>query len=236
MVDVATGKATCLTYGDRNVWSFAWSPDSDRIAFLTTGSPEVNSIFDDGELWTVAASGGLSKHVTTFGSLVGDPVYVSTAEAFRSPSRAASTATTRSTRSGPSRPTAANRATSWLATKVRSSLLVARGSALGIRMVERTHGLSYGLDAATGELTPLTPTSIAWKGSILGGPTFSADGSRMAFVWSDGSTPEEVFIGGVGGDRRDAQSPTWAKSSKAAWLRWRSSAGRAPTAWRSKVS
>ena len=66
-------------------------------------------------------------------------------------------------------------------------------------MVERTHGLSYGLDAATGELTPLTPTSIAWKGSILGGPTFSADGSRMAFVWSDGSTPEEVFTGGVSG-------------------------------------
>ncbi len=199
VVDVATGKATCLTYGDRNVWSFAWSPDSERIAFLTTGSPEVNSIFDKGELWTVAATGGISKHVTTFGSLVGDPVYVRTAEGLQIAVKGSVH------RDDPVYsvwivPAGGGEPRNLLAGyEGQVELLVGRGSELAVRMVERTHGLSYGLDAATGDLTPLTPTAIAWKGSILGGPTFSADGSRMAFVWSDGSTPEEVFIGGVSG-------------------------------------
>ncbi len=199
VVDITSGQATCLTYGNRNVWSFAWSPDSERIAFLTTGSPEVNSIFDGGELWTVAATGGISKHVTRFGSLVGDPVYVTTADGLQIAVKGSvhrddpvNSVWTVPVEGGEPRNILAGY-------EGQVELLVPRGSSLGVRMVERTHGLSYGLDAATGELTPLTPTAIAWKGSLSGGPTFSADGSRMAYVWSDGSTPEEVFLGGVSG-------------------------------------
>jgi dipeptidyl aminopeptidase/acylaminoacyl peptidase len=199
VVDVAAGKANCLTYGERNVWSYAWSPDSQRLAFLTTGSPEINTIFDKGELWTVAATGGLSRHVATFGSLVGDPVYVATDQGLQIAVKGSVH------RDDPvysvwTVPADGGEPRNILpGYEGQVDELVARGSALAVRMVERTHGLSYGLDAASGELKPLTPTSIAWKGSIQGGPTFSADGSQMAFVWSDGSTPEEVFIGGVSG-------------------------------------
>ncbi len=200
VVETGSGKATCLTYGDRNVWSCAWSPDGERIAFLTTGSPEVNTIFDPGELWTVPASGGLWSHVAAFGALVSDPVYVETADGLQIAVKGSLH------RDDPvdsvwTVPTAGGTSRNLLAGydgQVES--LVARSGDLAVRMVERTHGLAYGLDPVSGELTLLTPSAIAWKGSLQGGPTFSTDGTRMAFVWSDGSTPEEVFLGNAGGD------------------------------------
>ncbi|MDP9367075.1 MAG: S9 family peptidase [Chloroflexota bacterium] len=71
---------------------------------------------------------------------------------------------------------------------------------VGLRMVERTHGLVYRLDIAAGEIQATTPAELHGRGSVLSAPSFSADGRRVAFVWSDGTTPEEVYVGDVGGE------------------------------------
>jgi dipeptidyl aminopeptidase/acylaminoacyl peptidase len=55
-------------------------------------------------------------------------------------------------------------------------------------------------------LSPLTPDVIAGCGSIADGPSFSADGARLAAVWSDATTPEEVWLGEPSGDARPVTS------------------------------
>ena len=197
-VDAATGRARCLTFGARNVWSFAWAPDGSRLAIVTTASPEINSIFAPSDLWTVSAGGGAPAHVATFPMLSADPVFVEAAD-------------------GPAIAVRANdhRAdpgdSVWavsLATGERRNLLpdypgVVEGvtalgttpSGLALRLVERTHGKAYALDAKTGTLRSLTPTGLHGRGSVVGGLSASADGTRVAVVWSDGRTPEELYLG-----------------------------------------
>jgi dipeptidyl aminopeptidase/acylaminoacyl peptidase len=201
VVEVAGGKTRCLTFGERNVWSFAWSPDGARLAFTSTGSPEINTIFEPADLWTIPASGGAPSHVATFPMLAGDPVFVETDAGPAIAVRGSAG------RADPGE-------SAWLVPLSggeRRNLLpdypgVVEGmaplgttpSGLALRIVERTHGMAYALDARTGTLSPLTPADKHGHGSVVAGPTASADGSRVAVVWSDGSTPEEVYLGSPG--------------------------------------
>ena len=203
LVEVESGKARCLTFGDRNVWSYGWSPDGERLAVCTTHSPEINSIFSPADLWTVPASGGAATRVATFPMLADDPVFVETA-------------------GGPAIAVRANdfrddpTTSVWLVSLAdggkRKLLADDRGeveataplgtavSGLALRIVERTHGLACALDARTGKLTPLTPDGKHGAGSVIAGPSASSDGSRVAVVWSDGTTPEEVYLGAAGNE------------------------------------
>ena len=70
---------------------------------------------------------------------------------------------------------------------------------LYIRSVERTHANLYKVDMATGELTPLTPKGMHNEGSVIAGPSFSADGKKVALVWSDGDKMGEVYTGATSG-------------------------------------
>jgi dipeptidyl aminopeptidase/acylaminoacyl peptidase len=203
-VEVESSKARCLTFGGRNVWSYGWSPDGERLAVCTTHSPEINSIFSPADLWTVPAAGGAASRVATFPMLADDPVFVETA-------------------GGPAIAVRANdfrddpTTSVWLVSLADGSkrkLLAdddggeVEGMAplgtttrgLALRLVERTHGLAYALDARTGKLTPLTPGGKHGAGSVIAGPSASGDGSRVAVVWSDRSTPEEVYLGAAGGE------------------------------------
>jgi dipeptidyl aminopeptidase/acylaminoacyl peptidase len=67
------------------------------------------------------------------------------------------------------------------------------------RIIERTHGRIYAVDVTDGTLTPLTPPALAEQGSVLDGITFAANGRRVAAIWSDATTPEEVYLGDVQG-------------------------------------
>ena len=203
VVDVATGDARCLTYGDRQVWSFAWAPDGSRLAILTTESPDLNTLFDAGDLWLVPVTGGAPKHIATFPVLPGDPVFVET------PDGPAIAVRANQHRADPSD-------SIWIVglddgqprnllpgyAGVVEDLVALPGSLDGLaaRIVARTHGSFHGLTATGGAFRPLTPVDYHGRGSVLSAPSFSADGTRVAFIWSDGSTPEEVFVGEAGGE------------------------------------
>lgn len=200
-IDVETGRARCLSYGPRQVWSYAWTLDGAALAALTTDRPDVNTIFDAGALWLVPTVGGMPRRVATFPVLPGDPVVVDTAD-------------------GPAVAVRGNRHRAdpsdsvWIVPlaggEPRNLIpnypgvveeLVPRPGApgrLGLRMVERTHGMVYGLDVASGALSPLTPGGRHGRGSVLAGVSFAGDGERLAMVWSDGTTPEEVYRGEAG--------------------------------------
>ncbi len=202
-VDVESGRARCLTYGTRQVWSYAWTPDGERLAVLTTEAPDVNTIYDAGDLWLVPLGGGLPRRVARFPVLPGDPVVVETAEGPAVAVRG------NAHRADPSDsvwivPLAGGEPRNLLPgyPGVVEELVPRPGAPgrLGLRMVERTHGLVYGLDVGKGELTALTPGGRHGAGSVLGGLSFSGDGSRLAMIWSDGTTPEEVYVGDAGGD------------------------------------
>jgi dipeptidyl aminopeptidase/acylaminoacyl peptidase len=201
-IDVETGRARCLSYGPRQVWSYTWTPDGEGLVILTTGAPDVNTIFDAGDLWLTPLAGGLPRRVASFPVLPGDPVVVETADgpvvAVRGNAHRADPSDSVWTvplAGGEPRNVVPNH-------PGIVEELVARPGApgrVGLRMVERTHGLVYGLDVETGELTPLTPGGLHGRGSVLAGLSFSGDGSKLAMIWSDGTTPEEVYVGEVGG-------------------------------------
>jgi dipeptidyl aminopeptidase/acylaminoacyl peptidase len=203
VVDVASGKARQLTYGTRQVWAYGWAPDGERLAIVTTEQPDVNATTEANDLWTVPVAGGLPTHVARFPSGAIAPVFVETA-------------------AGPGIVVLANghrddpADSVWLAPLAGGeprnllpghegnveSLSEAPGSrsSVVVRIVERTHAHAYELDVATGALRPLTPPSMCRKGSITAGPALSGDRTEMALVWSDGSTPHEVYLGPVAGE------------------------------------
>jgi dipeptidyl aminopeptidase/acylaminoacyl peptidase len=202
VVDVESGKARCLTYGTRHVWDYCWAPDGGRLAMVTTSSPEVNSTYDEGDLWLLPLAGGLAKLVVTFPTMPTGPLFAETSDG---PVIAVQMNDKRADSSDSvwTVPMTGGQPRNLLAGKLGAvERLVARPgnpSGMAVRMVERTHASVYGVDASSGALTPLTPAALHGRGSIVGGPSFSADGTRLAVVWSDGATPEEIHVGDAGG-------------------------------------
>ena len=197
-VDVETGKARCLTYGTRQVWSYSWAPDGVSIVILTTAEPDINTIFDAGELWTVPVSGGAPRHLATFPVLPGNPVVVETREGLAVAVRG---------NNGRDDPSDSVWVVPFGGGEPRNLLpgyagaveeIIARPGTRGglaIRMVERTHAAIYGLTVDDPTLEPLTPAGRHGTGSVTAGPSCSADGRRVAMIWTDSTTPEEVYVG-----------------------------------------
>jgi len=230
-VDVASGRARCLTHGDHHLWSYAWTPDGAHLAILTTEAPDINTIFDAGNLWLVPLAGGIARHVVTFPVLPSDPVVVEL------PDGPAVAVRGNNHRADPSDsvwivPLAGGAPRNLLPDYpgIVEELVRRPGTpgGLGVRIIERTHGLVYGLDAATGALTPLTPGGLHGTGSVLAGLSFSADGSRLAMVWSDSATPEEVYLGDAGGHGApvsDLGAPFHGRLCSVETIRWASTDG-----------
>ena len=202
VVDVTTGHARCLTYGPRQVWSFAWGPDSDQLAIVTTPNPEGDTAYGPGDLWLVPAAGGTPRRVAGFPSLPADPTFVTL------PGGPAIALRANAHRSDPSDSVWAvplpggeprNLLPDYPGVVEALVPLPGRPDAVAVRLVEGTHGLLYRLDLAEGTLMPLTGAAFHGRGSAGAGPSLSAGGSRVAVVWSDGRTPEEVLVGEVSG-------------------------------------
>jgi dipeptidyl aminopeptidase/acylaminoacyl peptidase len=197
VIDAASGKARCLTHGNRHILDYAWAPDSERLVLVTGDEPNINAWLIKTHLSVVAASGGLQKPVADFPSGVGAPVIREVdgqevvaliADDHRNdPSQSVWTVPLTG---GEKR----NLLPGYEGVVAALEPLGIAPDALGLLMIEGTQGKIYRLSANGGELGPITPPSLA-KSGTFNGISFSADGSRIAGIWTDSSHPEEVFIG-----------------------------------------
>ena len=209
IVDTESKRARCLTTGEREVRSFSWAPDSLSLVAITTEAAEYDATLGPGEVWQLSVEGSLPRHVSRFRTTPGSPVVVETS-------------------SGPVVAVRANghrdqpKDSIWtvalsggepidalpeLVGNVEE-LLPNSGSfgQLAARIIERTHGRLCGVDLVNGNLTSVTPAAIASRGSIVDPASMSSGGKRLAVVWSDSTTPEEVWIGDVQGEAHPVTS------------------------------
>jgi dipeptidyl aminopeptidase/acylaminoacyl peptidase len=84
--------------------------------------------------------------------------------------------------------------------------LPSRPGHVAARVIERTRGRLYAVDVMSGVLASLTPLTLSASGSVVQGISVSRSGERLAAIWSDATTPEEVFVGTVRGDARAVTS------------------------------
>ncbi len=201
-IDVATGRARCLTTGSREIRTYAWTPDGDALVFISTDMTGIDAQLGPGDLWEAPLMGGLPRHVARFRA-TGSSLLVVTTEG-----ETKVVVKVDGQREAPSD-------SIWtvpLSGGVPRNLLPdlngnveeigpfpGRSGSIVARVVERTHGRLYAVDVATGEMESISPPSLLERGSILHGVSLSSDGKRLAAIWSDATTPEEVFLGDVGG-------------------------------------
>jgi dipeptidyl aminopeptidase/acylaminoacyl peptidase len=202
IIDVESGRARCLTSGEREVRCFAWVPDGESLVAVSTDAVEYDAVLGVSDLWQILVAGGLPCHIARLRTMPSLPVVVET-------------------RSGP---VVAMRAdghreqpsdSAWVVPlsggEARNLLpelsgiveeltpLPGHPGQVAARIVERTHGRLYAVDVMDGNITPLTPPALAEWGSVLHGVSFSRDGRRLAAIWSDATTPEEVYLGDLQG-------------------------------------
>ncbi|HEU5433263.1 MAG TPA: hypothetical protein VFU81_16475, partial [Thermomicrobiales bacterium] len=169
LVDVASGKARCLTTADRQVWEFAWAPDGQSLVALTTGETDLDLRYGAIDLWAIPRAGGLNRHVAT---LSGGPSWPVVIEGEDGP-----LVVMQKTEDRHSPPDAiwaiplaggeARHVTPDLAGNVEAVVPWpgAPGQVAAI-VAERLHAGVYGVELESGTLTPLAPKAIAGKGSV----------------------------------------------------------------------
>jgi dipeptidyl aminopeptidase/acylaminoacyl peptidase len=201
LVDVATGKARCLTTADRQVWEFAWAPDGQSLVVLTTDVTELDRKYGANDLWAIPRAGGLNRHIATLSGGPASPVVIDgpdgplvvmqkTGDRLSPPDAiwAIPLAGGEARNLAPDLAGNVEAIVPWPGAPGRVAAIVA----------ERLHAGVSGVEAASGTLTPETPKAIAGKGSVSA-VSLSADGKRLAYVWSDAVTPEEIWLGETGG-------------------------------------
>lgn len=201
-VDVESGKARCLTFGKRSVWSFAWTPDGTKIVFVTTPLNAINTIFLKTQLWQMPADGGIATLIGEFRPIPASPVVrevagqqvvaLSASDHRNDPSSSVWTI-----------PLAGGQAVNRLPSyKGVVQALIAdptSNDGLVLLAVEGTHGRLYRFSAGGGDLVSITPDSLSATGTILSAPTIANDGKTLACVWSSSDQPEEVYGVNAGG-------------------------------------
>jgi dipeptidyl aminopeptidase/acylaminoacyl peptidase len=196
VVEVASGKAQCLTHGKRHVRDYAWSPDGEHLVLVTSDSPTANEMFRSSSLRVIPSSGGTSRHLADFRNLPGDPV-VRTVDgeqvvAFvgndhrEDPSYAVWTIPLRG---GTKRKLIENEraATAFLIADPASpdGLIVAQADGARAR--------HYRLSMSSGKLTPIPMQSLDDRGSITSAPSIARGTGDLAVVWTTIDVPEEVY-------------------------------------------
>ncbi|MBX5445999.1 S9 family peptidase [Sphaerobacter sp.] len=58
VIDVEAGTAAAVSPEGRQVWTYAWSPDSERLALNLTPTPRIDDIFQENEVVIVPRAGG----------------------------------------------------------------------------------------------------------------------------------------------------------------------------------
>ncbi|MBW3633067.1 MAG: S9 family peptidase [Chloroflexi bacterium] len=203
LIEVESGHARCLTTGEREVRYFGWAPDGQSLVTVTTDAIEYDATLGPGNLWQVSTEGSLPRQVAQFRTTPSSPVVV---ELGKGPVVAVS-ANGHREQPGDSVwtvPLAGGEPVNVLPepygnVEEITSWAGAPGC-VAARIIERTHGRLYAINLGNGRMTPMTPPALFDRGTLLDSVSFSGDGGRLACIWSDATTPEEVFLGEVRGD------------------------------------
>lgn len=202
VIDVERGRARCLTSGQREVRCFTWVPDGESLVAVSTDAAEYDAVLGAADLWQVPVTGGMPRRIARLRTTPSLPVVTETSAGPVVAMRADGH------REQPSDsvwvvPLCGGEARNLLPelSGIVEELapLPAVSGHVAVRVIERTHGRIHAVDVMDGEVTPLTPLALAERGSVLHGISFSEDGCKVAAIWSDATTPEEVYLGGVQG-------------------------------------
>jgi dipeptidyl aminopeptidase/acylaminoacyl peptidase len=209
IVEVETKRARCLTTGEKEVRGFAWSPDSRALVAITTDAPEYDATLGPGDLWQIPVEGSLPRHVARFRTAPASPVVVETGDgpivAVRAnghrdqPQDSIWTVALSGGEPIDALPDLAGNVEELLPDSGSSGHVVAR-------ITERTHSRLYATHLLNGSRTPIAPVAIAGRGSVVEPASISEDGGRLAAVWTDATTPEEVWLGDVRGEAQPVTS------------------------------
>ena len=203
LIEVESGRARCLTSGEREIRCFDWAPDGGSLVAVSTEAVEYDAVLGAADVWNIPVSGGMPRHIarlrTTPSSVVvvetgAGPVVAMRADGHRE--QPSDSVWVVPLRGGDAR----NLLPELAGIVEEVAPLPGTPGHVAARIIERTRGRIYAVDVTDGTMTPLTPPSLAERGSVLHGISFSDDGRRIAAVWSDATTPEEVYLG-------DAQGP-----------------------------
>jgi dipeptidyl aminopeptidase/acylaminoacyl peptidase len=205
VLDIETKRARCLTTGEREVRSFAWTLDSLTLVAITTDTTGYDATLGPGDLWQLSVKGSLPRHIAQFRATPNSPVVVETSG---EPIIAVRANGHREEPQDSIWTVALSggepiNAVPDLAGNVEE-LLPDPGSIghVAARIIERTHGRLYRVDLLNGNLTLLSPAAIAGRGSMVDPASISERGGFLAAVWCDVTTPEEVWLGEVRGEAR----------------------------------
>lgn len=202
VIDDGSGRARCLTTGDREVRAYTWTPESDALIAITTNAVEYDAVLGPSDLWQLPLSGGLPRRITRFRTTGSSPLVVETSEGPMvvvkidgHREQPADSVWTVPLSGGEPK----NRLPGLQGIVEEIVALPGHAGKIAARIVERTHGRLYAIDVLSGEMAPISPPDIAGKGSIIAGVSFSANGERLAAIWTDAVTPEEVYLADFGG-------------------------------------
>lgn len=197
VIDAESGRARCLTTGNREIRSIGWGTDSQSLLAISTDAVEYDAVLGPSDLWQIPLSGGLPRRIAHFRTTGSTPVEVDTlngpvivvhADGHRDDPGESVWVVPAS--GGEPR----NLLPGLHGNVGEIAPMPGRPGAVAARIIERTHGRLYAVDVDSGELIPLTPPDLGRTGSIVHGVTFSATGDRLAAIWTDATTPEEVFL------------------------------------------
>lgn len=205
VVDVESGKTLQLTHGKRSVLEYGWSRDGHRLAIVTSPRTDVEAEFRDVELSIVNAGGGRLRKLATLRGLASNLTFV---EKDGEPHVAArfngfyddpvDSIWLFSVATGEGRELLTDDHGNVEAIRP----IADRPGEIGLALVDGVHCNPWIVDVATGERRPFLDHSRRAEGSIDARIALSADGSRLAFVWSNSTMPEELYVAEAGGTPR----------------------------------
>jgi dipeptidyl aminopeptidase/acylaminoacyl peptidase len=195
-IDVASRTSHVVTQADVTVHDYDWAPDGTRLLVMTAPTPTVDDSFMRLSIQTVPARGGTPALVTkTEGKLSHprwspDGKWIAWLGAIQLNDPFAGTVFVAPAGGGQ----AQNLTPDWEGTGTWLGWLPGQGSTITFVGTERQDTKVYTLNVAD-RTRRLVDTGTV---SLLGGPSFTSDGRRLAYTASTPTHPHEAFVTSVG--------------------------------------
>ncbi len=190
MVDPASKKAEAISPENLQVWSYAWTPEGDKLAINTSPTPRYNDTLNETIVWSLKPDGSdLTEMFRLLGTADG-MVWSAGGErlAYRSASGKAVAGDTVFSRDASGGDEV--ELTPGYAGTAEFTAPLEGGKAILLKGVESINSALYRLEW-DGTRTALIPDGLT--GYLEGVVSASTCGKRIAGVWQDMTTPPEVW-------------------------------------------